>query len=264
MPIGISTACFFPLETDEALLRLAKAGVRDAEIFLNAQCETQGEILQTLCDIRKEYGMTIHAVHTYCAFAEQTLLFRKYARRLQDGLSMYRGLCAACRALDCDLLVMHGDREYRSGNSQHLNDEEYIGRFRMLLCEMRNEGVRLSQENVVGYRSGQIDQLRMLRDALGDDFYLTFDVKQAVRCGLDPLDVAKEFARNIVHVHLSDHGMAGDCLLPGQGEFPFSALFAVLCEAGSRADYVIEVYRSAFRDENDLFDAYRYIAALPK
>ena len=133
MSIGISTACLYPMQTDEALLHLAKAGVRDVEIFFNAQCETEGELLQSLVDIQKQYGLTVRAVHTYCAFADSALLFRQYQNRLQDGIALYRGLCRACRALSCDLLVLHGDSEYTPDcGKQRLTEPEYVDRFALL------------------------------------------------------------------------------------------------------------------------------------
>ena len=39
MNIGVSTASFYPLETEEALEQLGKAGVKYTEIFFNALSE---------------------------------------------------------------------------------------------------------------------------------------------------------------------------------------------------------------------------------
>ena len=45
MKIGLSTGCFFPQETDKALERAGKLGVKYAEIFFNTHSELKEEYL---------------------------------------------------------------------------------------------------------------------------------------------------------------------------------------------------------------------------
>ena len=257
MSVGISTSCWYPTETECAFGRLARLGVHDAEIFFNAESETRGSIMQTILSTQKEYGVNVHAVHPFCTFAEPYLLFSNYKRRFQDGVEIYRRLGDTCHALGSDILILHGDRE-----PFHIGEEEYIERFCTLAQTLERDGIRLTQENVVRFRSADVSILRRLRDALGEHFYMTFDVKQAVRCGLDPLELAREFIPHIVHVHLSDHGAAGDCLLPGRGNFDFRTLFSMLHAAGGCADYVLEVYRGAFQSDDELVETYKMTADL--
>ena len=253
MPVGVSTSCLYPMQTERAFERLAQFGIRDAEIFFNSESETQGALLREIVAVQRAYGVAVHAVHPYCTFAEPYLLFSSYRRRFEDGVELYRRLGDACRALGCDLLILHGDRE-----PFHIGEAEYAERFCILAQALERDGVRLTQENVVRFRSADVQMLRTLRDALGERFYMTFDVKQAVRCGLEPLALAREFAPHIVHAHVSDHGEAGDCLLPGRGSFDFRALFSVL----RGADSVLEVYRGAFREETELVESYKLLADL--
>ena len=39
MKIGVSTSCFYPVETEIALEEIGKAGVKVTEVFFNAQSE---------------------------------------------------------------------------------------------------------------------------------------------------------------------------------------------------------------------------------
>ena len=241
MRIGLSTSCLYPLPTDESLACLASAGVREVEIFFNAGCESRGDVLQTLCAICRANELRVQAVHPYFSFAESYTLFGIYARRVQDAMELYRGLCEACHALGCDKLVLHGEKE-----PFNISEEEYIERFGTLALQTRRDGVTLTQENVVRFRASKPSFLRRMRDELGDLFAMTLDLKQAVRSGEDPLAMAREFAPDIVHLHLSDHGAAGDCLPPGSGSFDFEALFHILRDGGFSGDGVVELYRSCF------------------
>ena len=257
--IGISTSCFYPLETEKALLFLAQNGVRDVEIFFNAGCETQGELFRTIQKIVRDHEMCVHAVHPYFTFAESNLLFSNYHRRFLDGVELYRRLAEACLGLSCDLLILHGEKE-----PFRISEELYIERYGTLENTLFESGVRLTQENVVRFRSQNPELLAHMRRDLGDRFRMTFDVKQAVRCGLDPLTLAAEFADSIVHVHLSDHGEEGDCLLPGSGVFPFDRLFSVLRKADFRGDCVVELYRSAFAEPSMLLESYKNLQKFAK
>ena len=102
-----------------------------------------------------------------------------------------------------------------------------------------------------------------LRDALGDKFRMVLDIKQAVRAGCSPYDFTDILADNICHVHISDYNGVSDCVPPGEGRFDFKKFFDTMKEKGYRGDYVIELYRSGFRDIGQLessFNALRDFA----
>ena len=71
MQFGISSSCFYPLETERSLELVAQAGAKTSEVFFNAPSELSGPLLRELCDIRDRYGMAISAVHTFMSFAEE-------------------------------------------------------------------------------------------------------------------------------------------------------------------------------------------------
>ena len=58
MKIGVSTSCFYPLETEVSLENLGKAGIRHTEIFFNALSELKQSFVDMLLDIQNEYGKT--------------------------------------------------------------------------------------------------------------------------------------------------------------------------------------------------------------
>ena len=54
MNLGVSTACFYPLETELSLEKIGKAGVKHTEIFFNALCELKQSFVDMLLDIKEE------------------------------------------------------------------------------------------------------------------------------------------------------------------------------------------------------------------
>lgn len=60
----MSSACFYPLETEKSLIRAAKTGAKTVEIFMNSDSEFEKPFLDLLCNIKNEYGLRIPSVHT--------------------------------------------------------------------------------------------------------------------------------------------------------------------------------------------------------
>ncbi|MCR5485864.1 MAG: sugar phosphate isomerase/epimerase [Clostridiales bacterium] len=257
MSIGISTSCFYPLETEKSLRKIAENNVGTAEIFFNTSSELKGKLLDELVSIRDEYKMTISSVHTFLGFGESYLAFSEYYRRFLDTLDFYKYFFEACGRLGATICVFHGEKE-----PFHISGEEYIERVGMIAEEGRRSGVILTQENVVRFRSQSDVFLKKMRDGLGDLFKMTFDIKQAVRSGLSPLSLAEEFAGDIVNIHISDNTKHRDCLPPLSGDFDFGALFDIMKKAGYAGNYMIELYRRNFKDESELFDSYNELSKI--
>lgn len=89
-------------------------------------------------------------------------------------------------------------------------------------------------------------------------------MKQAVRAGYNPLDFAEKFKKDIVHIHISDHTETADCLPPGKGDFDFAKLIGIMNSVGYDGNYIIELYRENFGDENDLKKSLQYMENLQK
>lgn len=120
----------------------------------------------------------------------------------------------------------------------------------------RAEGVTVCQENVNRFKSQHIAFCDRMRRALGDDFHMVLDIKQAVRAGEDPFAFLDTFQKEIVHVHISDHSPEKDCQPPGQGSFDFQRLYRTL---GDRVHYMIEIYSRGYRVAAELQRAKAYL-----
>lgn len=90
MNIGVSTSCFYPLETEASLESLGKAGIKHTEIFFNAMSELKQSFVDILLDIQKEYGISVASVHPTMSLAESFMIFSAYDRRYREAEEQYR------------------------------------------------------------------------------------------------------------------------------------------------------------------------------
>ena len=251
MNIGVSTASFYPLETEEALKEIGKSGVKTTEIFFNAQCELKAPFIDILKDITDEYGIDVKAIHPTLSLAEPFAIFSSYDRRFYESLETFARYSEIAAELGAKYIILHGGRP-----DLNMTDEEYCERYMALKQETLKNGVTVLQENVVNYRAGNIEFMRSMRDILGNDAEFCFDIKQSVRCGYPPLQVVDEFKEYIHHYHISDHSIAGDCFLPGNGGFDFATLFDMLKSTNKNLSFIIEVYNNAYKNYSEIFDSY--------
>ncbi len=254
MDIGVSTACLYPMETEKALRALGEAGITTVEVFLNADCEARPPILHELCRIRDYYGMEIRAVHPYTSAFEPFLLFGNYERRVQDGFAWYERLFEASAALGASVFVIHGD-----SRDSRTDDQVYFERFHRLLKQGGIYQLKVAQENVERCKSRDVDFIVRMKNAIGDDCHFVLDVKQCLRSHVEIDAMLVSMGRNIVHIHLSDHTAAADCLLPGNGRFDFGAFFAKQQSLGITCGNIVEVYSNSFQQSKELFKSYNYL-----
>ena len=59
MKIGASTACLYPLETEAAVKKLSDSGIKNIEIFFNADCELRGSLFETIKKTVDECGFFV-------------------------------------------------------------------------------------------------------------------------------------------------------------------------------------------------------------
>lgn len=257
MATGISTSCFYPEPPEAALEALGKAGVKTCEVFLNSVSETSLEFAKKLNKIKNFYGMNIVSIHPFSSFAETNMLFSEYKRRFEDAVEFYKRDFEVAAEVGARLIVIHGSKL-----PGRISNEEYFERFEKLYETGKQFGIITAQENVNLYFSENPAFLREMKKALGENFKMVFDVKQAVRAGFEPLEFAKEFSENIIHIHLSDHKKGADCLPPSEGEFDFGKLFRIMEGANYGGNYVIELYRRNFCDIGNLLNSLDYLRNL--
>ncbi|MBQ7725984.1 MAG: sugar phosphate isomerase/epimerase, partial [Clostridia bacterium] len=189
MEIGVSTSCFYPLETEIALENLGKAGVKTTEIFFNALCECKPSFVDLLSDIQEHYEMQVTALHPTMSLAESFMIFSAYDRRYEEAEEQFRRYGEIAAQLGAKFIILHGGKP-----NGILNDEEYCERYMRLKEAVRESGdVTVLQENVKGFRAGQREFLQSFCQILGGEAELCLDLKQCLRCGNIPTEMVKEF-----------------------------------------------------------------------
>ena len=254
MNIGASTSNFYPLPTEQALDVLLSAGFRSTEVFFNASSELDPSFVSDLRRRLDAADATAVAIHPYTSFMEPYFLFSVYERRAQDMLEEYKREFEAAAILGAKYLILHGDREHGP-----LSVEQSLERYEQLYDLGITFGVRVAQENVVRYRSANLSYLQAMRKTLKDKAAFVLDVKQCVRCSLPIEQVAEAMGDAIVHVHVSDHDGARDCLPPGTGTFDYLRLFSLLRDRQYDGSLMLELYRAGFHDEQDLLAAATFL-----
>lgn len=257
--VGASTSCFYPLETEKALQKVINLGFSKAEVFFNTVSELDAAFVKEMKKQSDDGGLEVISVHPFSSNLENNCIFGEYERRFNDFIGLYQRHCEAAAELGANVLVIHGAY---AKLKRPLPKEHYFERFAKLVEMGRREGVMVCQENVVRFRSQSLDFLKEMRDYLGNDFNMVFDVKQAIRSGYSPYEIAQEMKDSIVHLHLSDSDDYNDCLPPGKGSFDFRKLFDIMTGAGYQGDAVIELYSLGYDMESELAQSKRYFEKL--
>lgn len=262
MNVGASTSCFYPLKTEKAFSKVCKLGFKRAEVFFNTSSELEESFVN---EIKKEadfYGVDILSIHPFSSALENMCIFGEYQRRYDDYISLYEKHFHAAAMLGARVVVIHGALDKRK---ILLPDEMYFERFSKLVELGKKEGVMVCQENVNRFKSQHISFCKKMRAALGDDFHMVFDVKQAIRAGYNPFDFLNEMKNEIVHVHLSDNLLPEqDCIAPGRGNFEFERLFKTLDDVNYQGGYVIEIYSRGLDVEKELSFSRDYFKGIYK
>lgn len=256
MRLGASTSCFYPLETEKALKKVTEIGFEKAEVFMNSSCELEESFARELKNIADFSGTEIVSVHPFSSFLESSCIFGDYKRRYDDFINIYEKTCHAAAVTGAKFVVIHGAVAMPK---IPIPDERYFERFANLIEIGKREGVTVCQENVNRFKSQSIEFCKRMRDALGSDFHMVFDVKQTVRAGENTFEFLNEFKNEIVHIHISDHGTLGDCLPPRLGDFDFKKMKKILDDVNYQGDAVIEIYSGNYNVEKELRESKVYL-----
>lgn len=259
MEIGASTACFYPMETEQALKQVCRLGFKKAEVFMNAPCELKESFAKELKAIADNDSVDIISIHPFSSFLESTCIFGDYKRRFDDFIGIYRETCHAAAIVGAKYVVIHGAVAMPK---IPIPNERYFERFKTLVEIGRSEGVTVCQENVNRFKSQSIEFCKKMRNALGDDFNMVFDIKQTVRTGEDTFTFLNEFISSIRHLHISDNGVQGDCLPIGKGSFDFKRLKQICDNNNYQGDAVIEIYSSNYDVIKELKESKVYLEDL--
>lgn len=254
MGIGVSTACLYPMEIERSLAELIRLGFREFEFFINTECELCPDFVAQLRALLDDAGGRALSLHPFTSSCEGLMFFSEYPRRTRDAWDFYRRYFEAAQALDAHIVVMHGAKM-----PYHIEIERYCEEFARLNEVAKPYGVTVAQENVNGYKSAQPSFLRGMREVLGNHVKFVLDIKQSVRAGYTPYEIAEAMGDGIIHVHANDHRPGQDCLLPGQGEMDYPKFQRQLLSHDYRGSWMIEVYRKNFDKSKELWDSAEYL-----
>lgn len=252
MKIGISSSCLYPMYTEESFRLIASNGVKLSEIFFNANCELEPSFVKQLREIKDEYGIDLSSIHPTMSLAESFMLFSNYDRRFNEGMDVYKRYGEIAAELGAKYVIMHGGKPNGT-----MDNHGYFDRFAKVSEVVLKEGATLLQENVVNFRAGSLETLEDMSNYLGDAVNFCLDVKQSIRGGYSPYDVLHLLGSKIKHLHLSDNNSRFDCMLPLEGDFEFKKFLNEAAECGYTGDAVIEVYRTAFDEPDELFESHK-------
>lgn len=254
---GVSSACFYPVETEKSLELTGEYGFRNVELFLNSHSELSDEFVEKLIGIKDKYNMNIVSVHPFASFAESFYLFSNYYRRYTDILPLYDKMFEVTGKLGASFFVFHGAKLTCS-----ISDDEYCERFRHLIDMGKKHGIQVCHENVVHHRCESPAYMKMMRDNIGDDFKMVLDIKQAHRAGFSPYEFIDVMSDSIVHIHISDRNSEKDCITPLKGVFDFPKFFRTMEKTGYNGKYIIELYEWSYETREEIADAYDNLCKL--
>lgn len=247
MKAGVSTACLYPKPLEESLYDLAVNGISSVEIFVNTHSELRKSFACGIADTLRRFDVKCLSVHPYTCELETMMFFSEYERRMADVLEYYKLYFEFMNTVGADIFVFHGGK-----GSPTAPREPFCERYSRLYNLGKQFGVTVALENVARCQSGSSAFIRDAARILGSEFAFVLDTKQAVRAHESPFSFLEAAGKSVAHVHISDSGEMGDCLLIGKGRFPTRKFLARLNELNPDCGVVLELYRSGFRGISDL------------
>lgn len=250
--VSVSTACFFPLETEKAVALLMDAGERNIELFVNSFSELEPQFTRRVVEMTRRVSGRIISVHPFTSNLED-MLFSPYTRRRRDMTEFYKKYFALAAEANAPYVVMHGPSKM-----YHISMEDYTEYFYSLDQTARQMGVQVLQENVERCMSRDIRLLQYMKSQYPDAGF-TLDIKQAIRCGVRWQDVVAALGKNIRHIHISDHDEGTDCRCPGTGNLNVSDFIGRLHGIQYNGFLSIEVYGFAEKPCSQLITSANYL-----
>lgn len=257
MIAGVSTSCLYPKPLEESLYDLSVNGVSNVEIFINTHSELKESFAHGAENILKRFDVKCSAVHPFTCEIEQLMFFSDYERRMNDILEYYKYYFRFMNIVGAEIFVFHGAKSVRSA-------ELYCERYSRLYRLGREYGVTVAVENVSRCCSASSAFIRDIAKMLGNEFAFLLDTKQAVRAGETPFAFLEAAGSRTVHVHISDSGELGDCLLIGRGRFDFKYFFSKLYGCNPDCSVILELYRSGFNGISNLLSSYGILSNMIK
>ena len=233
--VGISSACFFPLETELSIALLLDSGEKNIELFVNSFSELKPGFIRQIIERVHAEGGNIVSVHPFTSNLED-MLFSTYTRRQKDMTEFYKKYFSLAAEAGASYVVLHGPSKMF-----HMPMEFYVEQFDALDRTARQMGVHVLQENVARCMSRDIQLLAYLHQQLPDAGF-TLDLKQARRCGIDLEHFFQTLGPAIKHIHFSDSSDTQECLWPGMGTMDIPGFVTMLHRYAYEGCLMVEIY----------------------
>lgn len=257
MEVGVSTACFYPMRTEQAVEEIKKTKAGCVEVFLEARSEYDPEYCKRLKERLDEAGIRVVSVHGFVAGYEP-FLFSEYERRAKDALEEFQMVLEAARILGAKLNTFHGNR--LEAYTKDFDFKKYAEKFDLLCSVAEEKGIQISWENVSWCQSGNLEFLnKSLEWIRSNNFGFTLDLKQAARANYNYSEYLKIFKNRLLNVHISDLNDKSTCLLPGNGTQNFHRIYKDLRALCYDRALIIEVYHDAFYDTKEVIESVEFL-----
>lgn len=258
MQLGISTAAFYGRwETEEAARQISTLGVDCAEVFLQTGSEYEPSFAQL---VRQSLGDVLCVSMHPSGIQFENQMFGRSPRQRKDAFDMFRRALDAAQLLGAQRYIYHG-RSTAQLSPLPFNLAANIEMIGQMSEEAAQRGVSIAWENVFWCQLTTCERVRQVKAAL-PDVHFTLDVKQAMRAGEDPVDMAKAMGENLVHVHVCDWDEHGKLCLPGEGSFDFAGLIGELKARGYDGPVMMEPYLALIKSDEALRTSIRYLRKL--
>jgi sugar phosphate isomerase/epimerase len=258
MEIGISTACFYPLYTENTIKIISDLESNLCEVFLEAEYEYEKDYISDLKKEMDKFNVRANSVHAFCATFEAQL-FSEYERRRTDALVIYKKVVEAATRLGATSYTFHGDK--RCDDLNKLDFKHYIKCVNELLDIAQSYNIALSWENVAWCQTSRPEFIAKVKDA-APTLKFTLDIKQARRAGKLPDEYLDVMGSDIINVHVNDFNNEKSCMLPGQGMFDFKSFFQKLNAIDYKGNAIIEVYSWDYDDYTELKTSIEYLRSI--
>lgn len=253
MDIGMSLACFYPMEPEIALRTASNLEIGVCEVFLNTESELDEEYLHKLREDCDRLGISVYSVHPFTSFLENYMFFSPYPRRIADATVFYERYAKAAKILGAKAVNIHGDRGIG------LSDfDKYVQCAAPLMKLQEKTGIVFSFENVFYNSVNHPEFVSKLCQKI-PEIQFTFDIKQAFKGGQDAYLLAEAMGDRVVNFHVNDRDEEHICLLPGKGTVDYRRIFDILKKNHYNGPALIEVYSYNFESPSEILNSKRFL-----
>lgn len=255
MQLGLSTAAFYGRwETEEAAAQIKRLGMDCAEVFFQTMSEYEPGFANL---VKKQLdGVPCVSIHP-AGIQFENQMFGRSSRQRQDAFELFCRSLDAAQLLGAQYYVYHG-RSTALLSPLPFNLQANVDVLGRMMEEAAQRGVAIAWENVSWCQLTTCERIKQVKAAL-PDVRFTLDIKQAMRAGEDPIEMARVMGDALVHVHVCDYHESGKLCLPGKGCFDFEKLITELRDMEYGGAVILEPYLALIDSDEALEQSIAYM-----